>query len=102
EGEAWRPLSYGPPGAVPFNVQILCASEAVRDALLGHLARERIFAPVHWRQPRTELFSGDEAAVDYASRILTVPVDHRDPPWGVHRTAEVLRTFCAAGGPATS
>jgi hypothetical protein len=97
--EAWRPLTYGPPGAVPFNVQILCASEAVRDALLGHLAGERIFAPVHWRQPRTELCSGDEAAVDYASRILTVPVDHRYRASDIHRIAEALRTFAPPAPP---
>jgi hypothetical protein len=86
----WHPLDHGPPDAVPFNVQLVCGSEAARDALLAHLARERIFAPVHWRQPATELWSGDADAADYASRILTVPVDHRYSTADVQRVAEVL------------
>jgi hypothetical protein len=91
--DAWRPLVYGPQGAVGFNVQVLCASEAARDALLAHLAHHRIFAPVHWRQPTTGLWSGDGAAAGYASRILTIPVDFRYGGPDVARVAEALALF---------
>jgi hypothetical protein len=92
---AWRPLTHGPADAVPFNVQLLCASETVRDALLAHLARERIYAPVHWRQPTTGFSSGDDAAVDLSSRLLTIPVDHRYGASDVRRVVEVLDRFAA-------
>lgn len=88
----WQAL---PAGAAPFRVQVLCASETVRDALLAHLAGHGIFAPVHWRQDRAGLWSGDEAAADLADRILTVPVDHRCRPADVRRVAEVLGAFAA-------
>jgi hypothetical protein len=91
----WRVLTGGPPGAAPFRVQLLCASEPVRDAMLAHLARHRIYAPVHWRQDRAELWSGDTAAAGCASRILTLPVDHRCGPDDVRRVAEVVRVFAA-------
>jgi len=51
--QPWRILTGGPAGAAPFRVQLLCASEAVRDALLAHLAGHGVFAPVHWRQDST-------------------------------------------------
>ncbi|MGW4947015.1 hypothetical protein ACWEOZ_36140 [Actinoplanes sp. NPDC004185] len=93
---AWRVLSGGPAGAVPFRVQLLCESEPVRDGLLAHLARHGIYAPVHWRQDRGGVWSGDEEAADLAARILTVPVDHRCGPGDVRRVAEVLGAFAAA------
>jgi len=80
---------------VPFNVQLVCGSEAARDALLAQLARERIFAPVHWRRPATGLWSGDADAADYASRILTVPVDHRYSTADVQRVADALHRGAA-------
>ncbi|HET6529141.1 MAG TPA: hypothetical protein VFH03_00790 [Actinoplanes sp.] len=80
-------------GAGPFRVQVGCRSEQVRDALLAHLARHRIYAPVHWRQDRGGLWSGDLAAADLAARMLTVPVDHRCGPPEVQRVAEVLLRF---------
>ncbi|MEU8613919.1 hypothetical protein AB0C29_38630, partial [Actinoplanes sp. NPDC048791] len=95
-GGAWRVLTDGPAGAVPFRVQLLCESEAVRDGLLAHLARHGIYAPVHWRQDRCGVWSGDEEAADLAARILTVPVDHRCGSGDVRRVAEVLGAFAAA------
>jgi len=94
--QPWRILTGGPAGAAPFRVQLLCASEAVRDALLAHLAGHGIFAPVHWRQDRSGVWSGDEESADLAARILTVPVDFRCGPADVHRIAEVLGAFAAA------
>ena len=93
---AWRILTGGPTGAAPFRVQLVCESEPVRDALLAHLSRRGIFAPVHWRQDRGGVWSGDEAAADLAGRILTVPVDHRCEPGDVHRVAGALDEFAAA------
>lgn len=81
---------FVPPGAAPFRVQLLSPDEAERDALLRHLASHGIYAPVHWRQDRGSLWSGDEAAAALAARILTVPVDHRCTPTDVHRAAELL------------
>lgn len=92
---AWTVLTGGPHDAAPFRVQLVCASEAGRDSLLGHLARHQIFAPVHWRQHRAGLWSGDAEAADLASRMLTVPVDHRCGPDDVRRVAEVLRAVAA-------
>ncbi len=82
--------SAAPNGAAPFRVQLLCPDEESRDALLGHLARNGIFAPVHWRQDRGNVWSGDEEAATYAARILTLPVDHRCGPADIHRLIELL------------
>ncbi len=91
--DGWRVL-----GAGPFRVQLVCPDEEVRDALLGHLAVRRIFAPVHWRQDRTGLWSGDDEAAGLAETMLTVPVDHRCSAADVRRIAEVLLTFPGARG----
>jgi len=90
---AGRVLTGGPADAAPFRVQVVCASEGVRDSVLAHLARHRIYAPVHWRQNGAGPCSGDEEAADWAARILTVPVDHRCSPDDVRRVAEVLTAF---------
>jgi hypothetical protein len=82
---AWRVL-----GAGPFRVQLVCPSEAARDALLRHLAAHGIYAPVHWRQDRGGMWSGDGEAADLAARMLTVPVDHRCSAADVRRIAAVL------------
>ena len=95
-GGKWRVLTGGPAGAAPFRVQLVCESGPVRDALLAHLARHGIFAPVHWRQDRGGVWSGDEEAAELAARILTVPVDHRCGPGDVRRVAEVLGGFATA------
>jgi hypothetical protein len=80
-------------GGGPFRVQLECASQRVRDALLAHLARHGIYAPVHWRQHRDRLWSGDERAHELSGRLLTLPVDHRCGPGEVRRIAEVVRAF---------
>ncbi len=89
----WRLLPVGPASAATFRVQLLCRTAGIRDALLAHLARHRIFAPVHWRQDRAGFWSGDDEAADRADRILTLPVDHRCTPDDVRRIAEVVRVF---------
>jgi hypothetical protein len=78
-----------------FRVQLLCTSQAVRDALLGHLARQGIFAPVHWRQDRSGFWSGDAEAAGLGERILTLPVDHRCEQADVRRMAAVVQEFAA-------
>jgi hypothetical protein len=88
-----RVLHGAPAGSASFRVQLVCADETDRDALLRHLGRHGIFAPVHWRQDRTGFWSGDDEAADLASRMLTVPVDHRCRPADVHRIADVIRSF---------
>lgn len=93
----WSPLTYGAPGAVPFNVQLLCASETTRDSLMAHLARNRIFASVHWRQPKSGISSGDDAAIECASRMLTIPVDHRYHEADLQRVVEALGRSSLSG-----
>ncbi|GIF06622.1 hypothetical protein [Actinoplanes siamensis] len=76
--------------AAPFRLQLLAPSETDRDALLAHLARNRIYAPVHWRQDRRGWWSGDAEAAALADRALTLPVDHRCSSGDVFRMAEVV------------
>lgn len=85
---AWRVL-----GAGSFRLQLVCPSEAGRDALLRHLAAHGVYAPVHWRQDRGGRWSGDGQAAGLAARMLTVPVDHRCTPADVRRLTAVLRSF---------
>jgi hypothetical protein len=91
----WSPPAGDAAGSAPFRLQLTCDSEAVRDALLAHLARHEIFAPVHWRPEHAGISSGDEQAADLGRRMLTLPVDHRCRPYDVRRIAEVLGTFTA-------
>lgn len=84
---SWRILAGGD---APFRVQLVCPSSPVRDALVAHLARHGVYAPVHWRQDRAGVWSGDEEAADLADRMLTVPVDHRCTPTDVQRVADLL------------
>ena len=90
----WSVLSGRSTDAVPFNIQLLCVSETVREALVRHLVEHRVYAPVHWRQQGEcshHLTSGDPAALDYASRLVTIPLDHRCGDTDVER---VVRTLC--------
>ncbi|NMO56397.1 hypothetical protein HH310_35125 [Actinoplanes sp. TBRC 11911] len=77
-------------GTNPFRLQILRETRQERDDLLGHLAANGVYAPVHWRQDRTGLWSGDEQAAALSSRMLTLPVDHRCTPADLRRLAGVL------------
>ena len=76
--------------AGPFRAQLVCIDQNRRDGLLRHLAAHGIYAPVHWRQDRGGVWSGDEEAADLAARMLTVPVDHRCSAADVRRIAAVL------------
>ncbi|GAA0499089.1 hypothetical protein Ade02nite_83450 [Paractinoplanes deccanensis] len=91
----WRVLAHG---AALFRVQLLCRSEQIRDALQQRLARQRIFASVHWRQDRTAFWSGDEEAAALAARMLTLPADHRCTPSDVRRLAAALPVPAAVAG----
>lgn len=71
-------------------MQVECASPQVRDSLIAHLARHGIYAPVHWRQDRGGLWSGDRESAALADRMLTLPVDHRCGPGDLRRIAEVV------------
>jgi hypothetical protein len=87
-GDGWRLL-----GAGPFRAQLVCESESIRDDLLRHLAAHGIYAPVHWRQDRAGLWSGDGEAAGLAARMLTIPADHRCSAADVRRIVSVLRAF---------
>ncbi|MDY7083581.1 MAG: hypothetical protein SYR96_00605 [Actinomycetota bacterium] len=88
-----------PAGAAPFRVQILCPYQPARDHLLRHLAAHGIYAPVHWHQPTTGFWSGDPSAAALATRILTLPVDHRCAPADIDRIATVLARCPVPGLP---
>jgi len=79
-----------PVTAGPFRAQLVCADQKRRDGLLRHLTGHGIYAPVHWRQDRGGVWSGDDEAADLAGRMLTVPVDHRCSAADVRRIAAVL------------
>lgn len=79
-----------PDQVAPFRLQLVCATEGERDDLLGHLAAHGVYAPVHWRQDRAGLWSGDQEAATLSSRMLTLPVDHRCTPADLRRLAGVL------------
>jgi hypothetical protein len=83
-------------GNGPFRLQLACPTTSARDALQAHLAQHRIFAPVHWRQDRSRLWSGDHEALEWAGRMLTLPVDHRCGPGDLSRMAEVVRASVPA------
>ncbi|BBH71602.1 hypothetical protein ACTI_82870 [Actinoplanes sp. OR16] len=83
-------------GDGPFRLQLECPTSPVRDALQAHLADHRIYAPVHWRQERGRLWSGDHDAAELAGRFLTLPVDHRCGPGDLSRIAEVVQSFAPA------
>jgi hypothetical protein len=89
-GEASILGSGGAADAAPFRVQLVLPSPAERDAMAEHLAGNRIFAPVHWRQDRHGWWSGDEEAATLADRMITLPVDHRCSSDDVSRMAEVV------------
>ncbi|SNY56507.1 hypothetical protein [Paractinoplanes atraurantiacus] len=85
-----------PPGPTPFRLQLVCRTEPIRDALQHHLAQHHIFAPVHWRQ--TAFWSHDEQTATLASRMLTLPVDHRCTESDLHRLASVISSAGEAIG----
>jgi dTDP-4-amino-4,6-dideoxygalactose transaminase len=83
-------MPESPDGIAPFRLQLVCGTRPERDELLGHLAAHGIYAPVHWRQDQTGLWSGDPEAAALSSRMLTLPVDHRCTPADLSRLAGVL------------
>lgn len=67
-----------PDGAAPFGIVLLCQNRQIRDALRHHLVEQNVFTAIHWFQaPEGDISSGDDLAIDIASRILTVPCDQR-------------------------
>ena len=88
--EAALGMAESPAGTAPFRLQLMRETRQERDDLLGHLAANSVYAPVHWRQDRTGLWSGDQEAAALSSRMLTLPVDHRCTPADLRRLAGVL------------
>ena len=96
QNRLWAPLRHGArDDAAPFNVQLLCASESVRDALVQHLIRHRIYPAVHWRQRDMSVTSGDADAIDFAARIMTIPLDYRYSSHDIHRIVRTVQLFGA-------
>jgi hypothetical protein len=96
QNRLWAPLRHGArDDAAPFNVQLLCASESVRDALVQHMIRHRIYPAIHWRQRDTPVTSGDAEAIDCAARIMTIPLDYRYSSHDIQRIVRTLHLFGA-------
>jgi hypothetical protein len=81
-----------PAGHCPFNAILVFASKHDRDECQAFLIDNRVFSPVHWRQPAT----AGPRVKDLADRILTIPLDHRYDAGDVRRVASILRSFEAS------
>jgi hypothetical protein len=46
---------------------------------------------MHWRQPSSGFSSSDDAAIEYASRIVTIPGDHRYRASGLLSIVKALK-----------
>ena len=86
-------LAYGPEDTVPFNVQLICASETVRDAFVQHLIERQVYPAIHWQQRNLPVTSGDPAAIDCASRIFTIPLDYRYSSADIERIVQTVELF---------
>jgi len=86
----WTLMMHGPADAVPFGLQLICASSAIRDRVRASLANCKIYAPVHWAQPIEGMATGYSDAEDLAKRILTIPADHRYDSSDMERVLDVL------------
>jgi len=83
-----------PEDHAPFDLPLVFAAGSERDRWQQRLREESIFCPVEWI-PETD----DANAADLASRILSLPLDHRYTPEEMEQIAGVLleRSPQAAG-----
>ena len=85
-------MTHGPAEAVPFGLQLVCDSQATRDAVRASLAERKIYTPVHW--PTIQgMATGYCEAEDIARRILTIPADHRYDSSDMDRVLQVLTSY---------
>jgi hypothetical protein len=90
----WRPIfNSWSSDSVPLNTVILCKTKDFRDKLRQYLISHNIFPPIHWQQPRNEVSSNDELAIDLSNRILTIPTDQRYSLEDVKRVAKIMLDF---------
>ena len=74
-----------PENHAPFDLPLVFADSGERDRWQQLLREENIFCPVEWI-PETD----DTNAADLASRILSLPLDHRYLPEEMEQIAGVL------------
>ena len=78
-----------PTGATPLALLLAFRSTRDRDAFRSELRDHDIYCPVHWEVQGECLH-----AVDLASRMLTVPADHRYTSEDVQRVVKVMCRVC--------
>jgi hypothetical protein len=78
---------------VPFNCIIACRTKEIRDELRKYLISHNIFPPIHWQQPKNQVSSNDELAIDLSNRILTIPTDQRYSLEDVSLVAKIILEF---------
>lgn len=74
-----------PAGSVPFALLLEFASETERNHYQSELRRHNIYCPVHWVCQTT-----DANAIDFCSRILSIPIDQRYGEYDMDRIAETF------------
>lgn len=86
--EVARPIfSRVPRESAPFGVVLAFMCAAARDSYREKLRRRNIYCPIHWAASP----DSSTATRDLASRILTIPCDHRYTTDDMQRVAEILR-----------
>lgn len=73
--------------SAPFGVALAFRSSAARDTYREGLRRSNIYCPIHWAASA----DASTATQDLASRILTIPCDHRYTTDDMQRVADFLR-----------
>ena len=63
-----------PSGICPLGFPIL---DDDREALKGHLIKNRIYPPIHWNLPSSISKKHYKTAWDISNKILTIPIDQR-------------------------
>lgn len=85
-----RPLfNSWPQNHCPFNPVLITNTPTQRDDLRSHLIAAKIYPPVHWKLTENSLSEAHEIA----SRVLTLPVDHRCTYNDIKRILTVLESF---------
>lgn len=86
-GAAVKPLfTSWPSSHCPFNAVVLAADHKTREGLRRELIGKNIYPAVHWRANE---FSTRRSR-EIASRILTIPVDHRYGPADCERVVRAI------------
>lgn len=84
-----KPFLLNKNGEVPFGFVIL---SNVRDRLLDHLIKNKIYSNIHWNIP-DECKKADNISYELSRNILTIPCDQRYGEKEMNYIVNVLRDF---------